>query len=224
MNVLFEDKYLIVCEKPVGTLSEDGEGETMPALIREYLNDKNAYIGVVHRLDRGVGGLILYAKDKSVMKGLSQQIQDDSFQKEYLCVAESTPPEKSGIYRDLLFKDSSKNKSYVVKKMRKGVKEASLWYDTLSVSEDKGMPLSLLKIKLQTGRTHQIRVQFASRKMPLIGDGKYGSRNSNTDISLWSYCLCFTHPVTKEPIQITLPPYSAYPWNLFTEFFVDGKI
>ena len=212
MNVLFENKDVIVCEKPVNVLSEENEKhENMPSLIRAHLKDEKHYIGVLHRLDREVGGVMAYAKTPSAAAFLSKQIQERTFIKEYLAVVSGVPEEDEGEYVDLLFKDSKKNKSYVVKRMRKGVKEASLNYKLIKTAEN----LSLVKIKLNTGRTHQIRVQFSHRKMPLLSDTKYGGEKKDCSISLWSYRLSFILPETKEKKEFTLLPHELYPWELF---------
>ena len=212
MNVLFENSDVIVCEKPINVLSEEHEkNENMPKLIREHLGDNSHYIGVIHRLDREVGGIMVYAKNEKAAAFLSRQVQNRSFKKEYLAVVQGVPEEKEGEYVDLLFKDSKKNKSYVVKRMRKGVKEASLNYKLLKTAED----LSLVWIKLNTGRTHQIRVQFSNRKMPLLSDTKYGGEKRECSISLWSYKLSFILPDTKEEKEFELLPPLKYPWELF---------
>ena len=125
------------------------------------------------------------------------------------------PEEPEGIFEDLLFKDSSKNKSFVVKRERKGVKKASLSYRVLASSEVNGEEISLVLAKLHTGRTHQVRVQFASRKMPLLGDGKYGSRDNHCETALWCERLTFVNPFTKKTVEaVSLPP-KEYPWNEF---------
>ena len=134
------------------------------------------------------------------------------FKKTYLAVVDGIIEEKQGVYKDLLFKDSSKNRSYVVNRMRKGVKEASLEYVVLNENNNK----SLVKVTLHTGRTHQIRVQFSSRKTPLCGDIKYGSKDRESDIALFSHSISFCHPVTEEILTFTdLPEKENYPWNLF---------
>jgi len=219
IEILYEDKDLIVCVKPVGVLSQPGmgEGEDMITLLTEHLveNKEKPYIGLVHRLDRNVGGVMVFSKKQAVTSKLSQAIQERDFTKEYMAVIHNKPEEPSGIYKDLLFKDSGKNKSFVVKRVRKGVKEASLEYTVLdSINEEKG-ELTLVRIKLHTGRTHQIRVQFSSRRMPLLGDGKYGSKDNRCEIALWSYRLAFCHPITKKEIDFTKIPPSIYPWDLF---------
>ena len=143
-------------------------------------------------------------------------VSERSFSKEYLAVIKGIPTENEGVYKDFLFKDSSKNKSFVVKRARKGVKEASLEYRLLDSHDD----ISLVFVKLHTGRTHQIRVQFASRKTPLLGDGKYGSRDNRCDTALWSCRLSFVHPVTNKSVSCVSMPPEEYPWNLFTEIIL----
>ncbi|WP_313131815.1 RluA family pseudouridine synthase [Anaerocolumna sp.] len=219
IEILYEDKDLIVCVKPVGVLSQPGmgEGEDMITLLTRHLeeNQEKPYIGLIHRLDRNVGGVMVFSKKQVVTSKLSTAIQEKNFTKEYMAVVHNKPEEPTGIYKDLLFKDSAKNKSFVVKRARKGVKEASLEYTVMdSIMEEKGA-LSLIRIKLHTGRTHQIRVQFSSRKMPLLGDGKYGSKDNGCEIALWSYRLAFCNPITKKEIDFTKMPPSIYPWNLF---------
>ena len=158
---------------------------------------------------------MVYAKTDTAASVLSRQIQNKELQKEYLAVVFGCPTEKSGIYKDLLFKDSSKNKSYVVDRMRKGVKEASLEYNVLDSKETEKGLMSLTWIRLHTGRTHQIRVQFSSRKTPLYGDGKYGSKTNEKTTALWSYRLSFNHPVTNKPLSFTSHPDGSFPWCAF---------
>ena len=210
MKVLFEDKNLLVCIKPTGVSSENG----MAQLIREYLNDNSAYIGIIHRLDTAVSGVMVYAKTKTAAAKLSAQIQNGEFKKEYLAVISGRPESDNGMYRDLLFKDSSKNKVFVVNNTRKGVKEAELEYEVLEIKKLDDEEISLIKIKLKTGRSHQIRVQFASRKMSLLGDGKYGSR-IKCDIALFLSSISFLHPVTNEKICFTALPDNTFPFNKF---------
>lgn len=213
MEILYEDKNLLLAVKPAGVLSEDTPGqETMPALLREYLG--GGYVGCVHRLDRIVGGVMLYSKRPEITGKLSALVADHHFTKEYLAVVQGVPAEPSGTFRDLLFKDSSRNKSFVVQRMRKGVKEAVLHYQLLETARRDGQPWSLVKIALETGRSHQIRVQFSSRKMPLMGDGKYGSRVNLDGIALWSYHIAFTAPDGKKVDGCCLP--KGYPWELFS--------
>lgn len=209
MRILFEDNDMIVAVKPVGKLSElSGNEKTSFAdelrLYRKENGEKDE-IFVLHRLDRSVGGVMVYAKTHFAASEISKQIANGKFKKEYRAVVHNAPSEKAGTLEDLLFKDSRKNKSFVVKRMRKGVKEAKLSYETLeTVNSDYG-EISLVKILLHTGRSHQIRVQFSSRKMPLVGDGKYGA-SDNCDIGLWSYSLEFLHPKTGEKMKLAAEP------------------
>lgn len=214
MLILFEDKDIIVCIKDVGVLSEESDRDNMPDLIRRHLNDPAAYIGVVHRLDAAVGGVMVYAKSKTAAAKLSAQIQSGKFKKEYLAVISGRPESDKGTYRDLLFKDSAKNKVFVVKRARKGVKEAELEYSVLQTEKDGENGISLIKIKLKTGRSHQIRVQFSSRKMPLLGDGKYGSRYK-CNIALFSTAIKFIHPEAHEEMHFTALPENKIPFNKF---------
>ncbi len=212
MNVLFEDNEIIVLVKPVGIPSEDtpnGEKGILD-LLKNQQGLKDVYL--LHRLDRNVGGVMVFAKTKKSAAHISKQIQENTFKKTYFAVVDGVIEEKQGIYKDLLFKDSSKNRSYVVNRMRKGVKEASLEYVVLNENNNK----SLVKVTLHTGRTHQIRVQFSSRKTPLTGDIKYGSKDRNCDIALFSHSITFNHHVTNEVLTFTeYPTKIEYPWNLF---------
>ena len=209
MTVLFEDKHLLVVEKPAGILSEpDGSGNDIITLCSSHTN---AECFLVHRLDRGTGGVMVIAKTKLAAGKLSALVSERAFSKEYLAVIKGKPEEDKGVYKDLLFKDSRKNKSFVVTRKRQGVKEASLEYRTLCTKDDA----SLVLVKLHTGRTHQIRVQFASRKTPLLGDGKYGSRNNKCETALWSCRLSFKHPITGENVCCTSLPPREYPWDKF---------
>ncbi len=220
MKILYEDQYLLVCEKPVGIESQRSSrgGEDMLSLLEEYrlASGESSYIGLVHRLDTATGGVMIYSKREDMTGKLSVLVQSDDYQKTYLAVVHGEPEKNSGEMRDLLFHDKLKNKSYVCNKKRSGVKEAILNYRVLrSIERDDGEKVSLVEIKLVTGRTHQIRVQFASRKLPLVGDGKYGSRDNKTTMALWSYRVEFTHPITKKAIVAESLPCESYPWNLF---------
>ena len=212
MNVLFEDNEIIVLVKPVGVPSEDtpnGEKGILD-LLKNQQGLKDVFL--LHRLDRNVGGVMVFAKTKKSAAHISKQIQENTFKKKYFAVVDGVIEEKQGIYKDLLFKDSTKKRSYVVNRMRKGVKEASLEYVVLNECENK----TFVKVTLHTGRTHQIRVQFSSRKTPLTGDIKYGSKDRNCDIALFSHSITFNHPVTNEVLTFTtLPNKINYPWKLF---------
>lgn len=212
LQILFEDKDITVCVKPRGILSEDAQGGEKG--IVGLLSDRAGKpLHLLHRLDRNVSGVMVFANNKKSAATLSKAIQDGEFYKEYLAVTDGVPAEREGVYKDLLFKDSKKNRSYVVNRVRKGVREASLEYKVRADNGEK----ALVQVLLHTGRTHQIRVQFSSRKTPLTGDIKYGSKDRTTgDIALHSYRITFFHPVSKEKICFCAEPdYSAYPWNLF---------
>lgn len=192
MEVLFEDENLIVTIKERGLLSE--EHESKPNMVRSLKEVTGGEIYPVHRLDKDVGGVMVYAKTKSAAASLSAQAGDRTMKKTYLAILHGKPQEESGTLEDLLFFDKGKNKSFVVKKERRGVKKALLNYKL--VSEKDGN--ALVEVELLTGRTHQIRVQFASRKMPLFGDRRYGAKDESRIIALWSKEISFLHPVTKE--------------------------
>ncbi len=205
LEILHEDAQLVFCIKPVGVLSEEGG---MPELLREQTGAKE--ICCVHRLDRAVGGLMVYAKTKLAAASLSRQITEGGFEKRYLAVCRGTAPAQ-GEMRDLLYHDARSNKSYVVKRMRRGVREAALRYETLEQRDE----LSLVRVELLTGRTHQIRVQFASRQLPLLGDRRYGGGEG--EIALWSHELHFVHPQSGEKLRFTAPPPAREPWTRFTK-------
>ncbi|MBO5089553.1 MAG: RluA family pseudouridine synthase [Clostridia bacterium] len=194
MEVLYSDEHIVVCIKPVGILSQADSlgGESMITLLSKMYGCE---IYPLHRLDKGVSGVMVYAKTKFAAAKLSQDIAEHRFKKEYLAVVHGVP-ENSGEMVDLLFKDSRKNKSFVVDRKRKGVKEASLQYKLIKTDGQN----SLVEILLHTGRTHQIRVQFAFRKMSLLGDKKYGADDEYKNIALFSYRISFNHPKTNEQI------------------------
>lgn len=218
IKILFEDKYIIIVEKPVGVMSQldlNG-GDSMPRRISEYLAQSGGYVGVLHRLDTTTGGVITYSKSEKHTGMLSNLVAGDGYFKEYLCVCEGEMDCNSGLLNDFLYHDKVKNKSYVVKGERKGAKEAKLEYKLLAVGENKkGEKISLLWVHLLTGRTHQIRVQLASRGHALCGDGKYGSRDNGCLASLWSYKCEFVHPVTGKKISVVSKPCESYPWDRF---------
>ncbi len=219
LAILLNEKSFAVCVKPQGVCSEDDGTETcMPFLLAESLGTDRKSIYTVHRLDREVGGVMVYAKNEVCAKKLSALVSERKIIKEYIAVVHSRPPKESDTLTDLLFRDSHKNKSFVVDKMRKGVKEASLEY-TLLASKPGGKfgEISLLKIRLHTGRTHQIRVQFSSRNMPLVGDRRYGGGKDGCAIALFSQRLSFEHPFSKgKTVDISfLPDAALEPWSEF---------
>ena len=209
IELIYEDESVLVCVKPVGVLSQsDGEVD-MPALLRRQCGGD---VYPIHRLDRNVGGVMVFARTAKAAASLSVQVQNGGFVKRYLAVAGGIPEPAIGEMNDLLFKDSRSGRSFVVDRPRKGVKEARLAYCTVDSAQGKALVL----VRLYTGRTHQIRVQFASRKMPLLGDGKYGSRDKGCTIALWSHRVTFTHPSTGNNMEFcSPPPWSEYPWNAF---------
>ena len=229
MNILYEDASIVVLDKPAGLTSEGG----VPAALRQLWNAPDAFVGVVHRLDTGVSGLMVFAKTQKAAAELSRQItqsqnayavqdgrvegraEEPQFIKQYRAVIAGGPDEAlpaEGTLRDWLFKDSRRGRVFPVSRPRKGVREAVLEYCILKTAGET----SLAGITLHTGRTHQIRVQFASRKHPLSGDGKYGSRVKG-DIALQSCGLQFRHPDTGKPLQFSLPLPDAAPWKEFFE-------
>ena len=176
MEILYSDPEIVVCVKPVGM---DSEHEVPQALGSE--------IYPIHRLDKNVGGVMVYAKKKTAAAALSKAVQEGTMVKEYVAMVHGAPPE-AGDWEDLLWKDSAKNKVFVVKRERRGVKKARLEYKRLQEGET-----SLVRIRLHTGRSHQIRVQFSSRGFPLVGDHKYGSRDEKSEPMLFSCCLSFPY-------------------------------
>ena len=180
MEILFSDRDIVLCVKPVGLDSEI----QMPAALKETLGGE---IFPVHRLDKNVGGVMIFARTQAAAASLSKAIQEGKLIKEYVALVHGNPPE-SGDWEDLLWKDSRKNKVFVVKRMRGGVKKARLEFTRLTSGEE-----SLVRIRLHTGRSHQIRVQFASRGYPLVGDHKYGARDNVPAPMLYSCKLTFPH-------------------------------
>ena len=210
IEILFRADGYAVVNKPVGADSEDKGETSVPALVRDALGCE--YADPCHRLDKVASGAMLVATDKKASARLSAAVSEGRIKKEYLCVCEGIFPEGEleGEMHDLLFYDRQKQKSYPVKKFRRGVKDASLSYKVLGkATADDRRKISLVWIELHTGRTHQIRAQFSSRRHPLLGDGKYGSRDKDCTAAL----LC--HAVTVDNIRTECRPDDKYPWNLF---------
>lgn len=210
MRILYMDEALVVCIKPVGALSTDEPGG-VPELVRAELADPAAEVRTVHRLDRVVGGLMVLARSAPAASELSRQIREGGFGKEYLAVVHGETPAK-GELNDLLWRDKARKMTFVVQARAKGVQDASLEYETLARAVD----MSMLRIVLHTGRTHQIRCQFAACGHPLVGDRKYGLPDDSADgIALWSHSLSFSHPYSGTPMTFSEKPPQLYPWTLF---------
>ena len=212
MKVLYEDNHIIVVEKMPNIPSQaDKTGdEDMLTIIKSYLKEKynkpgNVYLGLVHRLDRPVGGVMVFAKTSKAASRLSEEIRNKTFKKTYLAIVNGKMESESGEYVDYLWKDEKQNTSYVVKEGKKNSKLAKLNYEVIAYNEKENV--SLVKINLQTGRHHQIRVQFSSRMHALYGDSKYHGRGAGSGICLWAYKIKFVHPVKKEEMEFEdFPP------------------
>ena len=220
IKIIFEDNHLLVVEKPVNILSQgdDTNDKDMVNLLKQYVKEKynkpgNVYIGLVHRLDRPVGGIMVFAKTSKAASRLSDQVRTKTFKKTYRAVIHGDMNKKEDTLKDYLYKNKKTNMVSVVNKDHKEAKNAELSYKTL----DRKDGFSLVEIDLKTGRPHQIRVQFASRKHPLFGDQRYGQNVNKVgqQIALWSYELEIIHPTTKEKMEFTCEPPKEYPWNLF---------
>lgn len=205
MNILYEDQEITVAIKPTDRVSEQtARGDGFADLLAA--RNKDGYVGVVHRLDRGVGGVMVYARTPFAAAKLSDAVRIRSFQKQYLAVIHGEPTEASATLRDLLFHDRIKNKTYAVDRMRGGVKEAILDYEVLKTANHAIYGhISLVSVRLHTGRTHQIRAQFSSRQMPLVGDRKYGAP-SHADIALFCTQISFLHPKSGKEMTFSASP------------------
>lgn len=210
MEILYCDDSVIVCIKPQRVLSTDEPGG-MPELIRDALGNPEADVRTVHRLDRVVGGLMVLARNAKAASELSRQIREDAFFKEYTAVVHGRPEADHGKYHDLLIRDKARKMTMVAQEAAKGVQSASLEYWVLGHYDD----ISKVRINLETGRTHQIRVQFASRGLPLVGERKYSTLEDDCEIALWSSKIGFTHPITGEKMVFERTPPESYPWNCF---------
>jgi 23S rRNA pseudouridine1911/1915/1917 synthase len=219
-KIIFEDNHLLVAEKPVNTPSQaddSGDPDFLSILKNDlkerYQKPGQVYLGLVHRLDRPVGGVMVFAKTSKAASRLSAQIRNGELKKTYLAVIYGTPKNRQGILKNFLIKDSRINKVAVVDSPETGAKEAVLEYETLDISDK----LALVRIDLQTGRSHQIRVQFAAMGHPLYGDQKYGPEFSKPgqQIALWSTQICCQHPTKNETVTFLSFPPPKHPWSLF---------
>lgn len=210
MNIIYYDNNIIVCIKPAGVISTDEEGG-MPQLLREALGDVNADIRAVHRLDQVVSGLMVYAQSNAAASELSRQIRCGEFHKSYLAVVHGVPEERKGRFEDILLRSKEKRKTFVINKPARGAQNAILDYELLGSNGER----SLVAIELITGRTHQIRAQFSHRRLPLLGDRKYGAGEDDCRIALWSYSLSFLNPETGKRMNFRVKPPREYPWSDF---------
>ena len=208
MELIYKDDDVLVCIKPARVLSTDEPGG-LPDLCREALGDPKADVRTVHRLDRVVSGLMVLARNAKAASELSRQIRDNEFEKEYMAVVHGCPVEAYGTLRDLLGRDKARKMTFVASEPAKGVQEAVLHYQLQR--ENDG--LSRVRIQLETGRTHQIRVQFSSRGMPLVGERKYSELDDPCEIALWSCRIAFAHPRTGDRMEFTHNPPAVYPWT-----------
>lgn len=208
MEILYADGAVLVCVKPAGVLSTDEPGG-LPELVREALGDARADVRTVHRLDRAVSGLMVLARGTASASALSAQIREGSFEKEYRAVVHGLTPAE-GVLCDLMVRDRARKMSFVTDTPGKGVQEARLSFKTLRQTPE----LSEVRIRLDTGRTHQIRVQFASRGWPLWGERKYSTLGDEGALALFSCALGFAHPETGERLRFALDAPDAPPWTL----------
>ena len=217
LKVIFEDNHIIVVEKSPNIPSQsDKTGDIdMLTIIKQYLKEKynkpgNVYLGLVHRLDRPVGGVMVFAKTSKAASRLSNQVREKVFKKKYLAVVDGRPEDNFGVLEDYLYKDERSNTSRVVKKEKKNSKYAKLEYEVLAYDERKD--LSLLKINLFTGRHHQIRVQLSNFGHSIFGDQKYGTRGKGKQIALWAYELEIVHPISNERMTFHSFPEKNGTW------------
>lgn len=222
LKILYEDNHIIVVEKPpnVPSQADKTTDEDMITIIKKYIKEKynkpgNVYLGLVHRLDRPVGGVMVFAKTSKAASRLSEQVRNKTFKKEYLAIVDGKLDVKSGTLEDYLVKNERNNLSKVTNKETKNAKYAKLDYEVLKYSKE--INLSVLRILLHTGRHHQIRVQLANMGHSICGDQKYGTRGRGKQISLWAYKLTIEHPITKESMTFTDIPEKIGPWVILED-------
>lgn len=212
IEICYEDADILVCVKPPRVLSTDEPGG-LPDLLRQQLGDPNADIRTVHRLDRVVSGLMVLARNPKAASELSRQVREGKFRKYYWAVLHGIPEKNSDTLCDLLGRDKARRMTFVAPAPGKGIQPASLSYQILGKQKD----CCLVQVELHTGRTHQIRVQFASRGFPLMGERKYSERNDPCEIALFSHKICFTHPASGKSMTFQHMPPSVSPWDSFQE-------
>ena len=224
LKVLYEDNHVIVVEKIPNIPSQgDKTGDIdMLTIVKDYIKKKynkpgNVYLGLVHRLDRPVGGVMVFARTSKAASRLSEEVRNRTIKKRYLAIVNGKMEKEKDTLKDYLWKDEKQNTSYVVKETKKNSKEAVLDYEVLKYDKDED--LSLLKVNLHTGRHHQIRVQLSSRKHSIYGDNKYHGRGQGTGICLYAYELEFQHPTTKEEMKFKNLPSTKYNkmWKIIDE-------
>ena len=219
LKVLYEDNHIIIVEKKPNIPSQaDKTGDIdMLTLIKDYLKEKynkpgNVYLGLVHRLDRPVGGVMVFAKTSKAASRLSEEVRNKTFEKKYLAVVDGKFEKEAGTLEDYLYKDERNNISKVVNSTKKNAKFAKLDYEVVVYDEVKD--LSLVKVNLHTGRHHQIRVQLSNSKHSIFGDQKYGTRGKGKQIALWAYELKIVHPTTKKEMVFKDLPESIGTWSI----------
>ena len=222
LNVLYEDNHIIVVVKPVNIPSQgDKTGdEDMLTIIKEYIKEKynkpgEVYLGLIHRLDRPTGGVMVFARTSKAASRLSEQVREKTMHKKYLCIVDGKMESNTGSMRDYLLKNEKTNTSKVVKEGTKNAKEALLDYEVVKYNDEINM--SVVKVDLHTGRHHQIRVQLSNMGHSICGDQKYGTRGRGKQISLWAYKLTIEHPITKEEISFTDLPENIGPWVMLKD-------
>ena len=208
LNILYEDNHIIVVEKKPGILSQADASDSLEllTLVKKYIKEKynkpgNVYLALVHRLDRNVGGIMVFAKTSKAARRLNEQIKNHEFNKTYLALLDGRLKQKESKLINYIRKDENKRKSYITNNLDEKSKEAVLYYEILDYIDNK----SLVKINLITGRFHQIRLQFSNINHPIIGDIKYGGKKNN-NFYLYAYKLEFYHPITKEKLLFKLLP------------------
>ena len=222
LKVLYEDNHIIVVEKlpNIPSQGDKTNDENMLDIIKGYIKEKynkpgNVYVGLVHRLDRPVGGVMVFAKTSKAASRLSEQVRNKIFKKEYLAIVDGKLENKSGTLEDYLLKNEKNNMSKVVPENTKNAKYAKLDYEVLKYDSD--INLTVLKVLLHTGRHHQIRVQLANCGHSICGDQKYGTRGRGKQISLWAYSLTIVHPITKEEMKFEDVPEKIGPWSILKD-------
>ncbi len=208
LEILYADRDILVCIKPARVLSTDEPGG-LPSLVRQALGDEKADVRTVHRLDRVVSGVMVLARNAKAASELSRQIREDEFEKVYQAIVHGCPEQPKGTLTDLLYRDKARRMTMVAAEPGKGVQEAILDYSVMKHTDE----MSRVKIQLRTGRTHQIRVQFSSRNMPLVGERKYCTLEDPCEIALWSHKIAFTHPATGNKVEFVKEPPEIYPWT-----------